>query len=127
VALYTGKDGNVKIATNTVAEMDKWTLQIQHKQDEAAAFGDSWDEPESARGSWSGSFSGRAVDSDANGQDALRTAAINGTVVALRLYIDSDSYWSGNAYISLNHDVDAGAANQTISYNFTGKGAVSYT
>lgn len=127
MAKLTGSAGNVKISTNAVAEMTKWSLSYGPNLQDGAAFGDSWEEKDAGIRKWSGSFSGYAVDTDTNGQDALRTAALNGTSVSLRLYTGAATYYSGTAFIEISHEADESSATQAVSYSFTGSGALSYT
>lgn len=126
MAVITGTSGNVKISTNAVAEIDSFSLTVGPNLTDTASFGDSWEEKTATLKRASGSFSGRLDNTDTNGLVALRTAAMNGTTVALRLYEDSDSYFSGNAFIELTASAEVnGTVN--VSCNFTGTGTWSYT
>lgn len=126
MAIKAGKSGSVKIAANTVAEIDEWTLTVGPNLVDSAAFGDSWEEKTATLLKWSGSFKGRFDITDTNGHAALQTAALGGTTVALRLYEDGSKYYSGTAYIEMSNSSTVGGLVEA-SYTFTGTGALSYT
>jgi hypothetical protein len=129
MALLAGNVGAVKLSTNTVAQIQKWTLSFGPNLQDTAAFGDAWEEKSKALLKWSGSFSGQALafGDDTNGQDALAGAALAGTTVALRLYESSTKYYSGNAFVEFSGDADESSASQGRTYTFTGTGTLSYT
>jgi predicted secreted protein len=125
MALKSGNAGAVKISTNTVLEIDKWTANFGFNFEDTASFGDTWEEKAPNLGKWSGSFSGRYDPADTNGHVALRTAALAGTTVALRLYEDATKYYSGTAFIEAAYDVSV-TDQEKVTYTFTGTGAPSY-
>jgi len=126
MAVHVGNLGSVKIAANTVAEIDKWSLSFGPNMVASESFGDTWEEKTATIMKWSGSFSGRFDNSDTNGAVALRTAALNGTTVALRLYTTASTYYSGTAFIEITKEAEE-AGLITFSASFTGSGALSYT
>jgi predicted secreted protein len=126
MAVLTGYSGIVKLSTNTVAEIQKWSLSTGKNMADTASFGDSWEEKSPTLGKWSGSFSGSLDNTDTNGHIALRTAALNGTTVSLRLHEDATHYYSGTAYIEMALDAEVTNIVQA-NYTFTGTGALSYT
>lgn len=127
--LIAGNVGSVKIAAATVLQIQKWSLSLGPNLQDSASFGDVWEEKSPALRKWSGSFAGQGLTfaDDSTGQDALRTAALNGTTVALKLYEDGTKYYSGNAYIELAAEADESSATQGRTYTFTGTGALAYT
>jgi len=129
MAILSGNVGAVKLSTNQVAQIQKWSLSVGPNLQDTASFGDTWEEKSPALLKWSGSFTGQALafGDDTNGQDALRTAALAGSTVSLRLYESSTKYYSGTAYIELALEADESSATQGRTYTFTGTGALSYT
>lgn len=123
-----GKAGKMALSTNTVADIQNWTLDAGFEMLEDTALLDSWKTFVSGLGEWSASAEGSwVVDSDTNGQTAIQTAFLAGTTVSLRLYTNSSNYYSGTAYItglSIEDPVDGLV---TISIELQGSGALSYT
>ncbi len=126
MAPLAGYGGKVVISAATVAEIGKWSMDAGRGLKESGAFGDAWEESIALRGKWSGSFEGLFDPADTNGHVALKTAALNGTTVSLKLYINDTNYYSGTAYVELSTGADVGDA-VTASYKFTGSGTLSYT
>jgi hypothetical protein len=91
---------------------------------ETTAFGDSWQSFIDGIKGWSGSFSGNH-DTDSS-QTTLRNAALGGSVVAVRLH-DGSGYWSGTAYLNgVGRQISVDGKSEA-TYDFVGKGALSYT
>jgi len=126
MAVHVGNLGSVKIATDTVLEIDKWSLSFGPNTVASESFGDTWEEKTATIRKWSGTFSGRFDNADTTGAVALRTAALNGTSVALRLYTTGSTYYSGTAFIEISKDAEE-IGLITYSVSFTGTGALSYT
>ena len=123
-----GKDGKVMIGINAVADIKSWSLDISHDMLEDTAMGDSsktfisglLESSATADGTW-------VISTDTNGQTALQTAFLAGTSVSIKLHVDTTHYYSGTAYISslsVENDV---ADLVTVSLEFQGSGAISYT
>jgi hypothetical protein len=126
MAVLKGVSGNVKIATNAVAEITAWSLDgPAYEMIEWVAFGASGKSRSPSFYDWTGSFTGKFDKTDTNGHVALRTAALAGTVVALRLYVDGTNYWSGNAYITPSYSASADGLVEA-SYSFAGDGALAW-
>lgn len=127
MAVLTGKGGSVKHGTNTIAELDEWTLNITTDTEESTAFGDQWHEFEPTLRGWTGSASGRLDITDTNGQVAIQTVQLGSVAaVPVRFYVDGTHYYSGNAIVnSTITDTEAGLI--TLSYDFQGTGALNYT
>lgn len=128
MALLAGNVASFKLSTALVVQMQKWSLNFGPNLQDTASFGDTWEEKSKALKKWSGTVSGQAVafGDDTTGQDALRTAAINGTTVTARFYEDATKYWEGTAYIELAASADESSATQERTYTVTGTGALTY-
>lgn len=122
-----GTGGAFKVSTNTVAEIDKWSLDIGAELLEVQAFGDSWKEKIAGLKEWSCSGEGRWDMTDTAGQKALQDALLGGTTVAVRLYVDSDTYYSGNAFVKqISPGAELGGT-VDVSFQLEGTGALTYT
>lgn len=126
MAVLAGNAGSFKISTNTVAEIDTWTLDVSTGLEETQSFGDTWKERTATIKEWSGTASGRFDDTDTNGHVALNSAFLGGTTVSARFYIDSTNYYSGTAFVQAAINTSENGL-VTVSYTFTGTGALSYT
>ncbi len=126
MAVMVGNAAALKISTNTIGEMDNWSLDVQTGLEETQAFGDTWKERTSTIKEWSGSGSGRLDTADTNGHVALKTAFLAGSTVAIRFYVDGTNYYSGNAFVQASFSAPENGI-ITASYTFTGTGALSYT
>lgn len=123
----SGIGGNFKVSTNTVAEIDKWSLDISAELLETQSFGDTWKEKIAGLKEWSGSGEGRWDMTDTTGQKALQDALLGGTTVAVRLYVDADTYYSGNAFIKQISPSAELAGTVDVQFQFEGTGALTYT
>ena len=126
MAILAGNAGSFKLSTNTVLEIDTWTLDISTGLEETQSFGDTWKERTATIKEYSGTAAGRFDDTDTNGHVALNTAVLAGTTVAARFYIDGTNYYSGTVYVQASLNVTENGL-VTVSYSFTGTGALTYT
>jgi len=86
MAVLAGNAGSFKISSNTVAELDTWTLDVSTGLEETQSFGDTWKE---------------------------RT-------------VDGTNYYSGTAFVQAALNASENGL-VTVSYTFTGSGALSFT
>lgn len=126
MAVMAGNAAALKIGANVIGEMDQWSLDVQTGLEETQAFGDTWKERTATIREWSGSGSGRLDTADTNGHVALKTAFLAGTTVALRFNVDGTNYYGGNAFVQASFSAPENGV-ITVSYTFTGTGALSYT
>ena len=125
MAVYVGNAASLKVGANTVAEMDSYTLDIQTGLEETQSFGDTWKERTATIQEWSGSGAGRWDTTDTNGHIALKTAFLGGTTATMRFYIDGTNYYSGSAFVQASMSASENGL-VTVSYTFTGTGALTY-
>lgn len=125
MAIKVGNLASLKIGANTVAELDSWQLNYGRNLEKTHAFGDTWEESTATIGSFTATGSGRYDPSDTNGHVALQTAALNGTTVACRFYEDATKYYSGTAFVQVALTFAENGVG-TVSYSFTGTGALTY-
>jgi len=97
MAVYSGKDCSVKLATASVVGMGTWALSgITADMMDASDFGDNWKSFEfGMKDGGTITFSGLLDASDTTGQQALMYANNENTVLTtLRLYINNTSYFA---------------------------------
>lgn len=123
-----GKGGSVKIGTNVVAEIKSWSLDIGADNLDKTALGDAWKSFIQGLKEWSATAEGNwVINTDTNGQKAIQDAYLAGNTVTLNLYVNATNYYSGTALIS-GISVETGVEDLvTVSFEFQGSGALSYT
>jgi predicted secreted protein len=122
MATHLGKDGIIKVAGETIAEVRSWTLNIAADTVDASHLGDDWKIHKTTQKSWHGSLSCFWDGSDLNGQGALEV----GETVNLQLYLEHSTppAFSGAALVT---GVDyTGAHSGLVEANiaFQGSGAL---
>ncbi|NDD54878.1 hypothetical protein EBZ39_13610 [bacterium] len=126
MAVLAGNAGSFRLSTNTVAEIDTWTLDVSTGLEETQSFGDTWKERTATIREWSGTAAGRFDNTDTNGHVALNTAFLGGTTVSARFYINGTNYYSGTAFVQASVSAAENGL-VTVSYTITGSGSLSYT
>lgn len=124
--VLSGNAGSIRIAANVIAEMDTWSLDVSTGLEETQAFADTWKERTATIRDWSGTGAGRFDNTDTNGHVALNTAVLGGTTVSARFYINGTNYYSGSAFVQASITAAENGL-VTVSYTFTGNGALTYT
>lgn len=125
-----GKNGKVVIgadASKKVVGIKNWSLELSLDTLETTALGDDWKNYITGLKEWSASSEGDyEVPVDAEGQEALQDAFLNGTTVTVKLYVDGKNYYTGEAYINSLSIEDPVDDVVSISIEFTGTGALSF-
>ncbi len=125
-----GKNGKVVIgesATQKVVGIKNWSLELSLDMLETTALGDDWKNYITGLKEWSASSEGDyEVPVDADGQQALQDAFLNGTTVTVKLYVDGTNYYKGEAYINSLSIEDPVDDVVSISIEFTGTGALTF-
>ena len=124
-----GKNGKVVIgesATKKVVGIKNWSLELSLDTLETTALGDDWKNYITGLKEWSASSEGDyEVPVDADGQQALQDAFLNGTTVTVKLYVDGTNYYKGEAFINSLSIEDPVDDVVSISIEFTGTGALT--
>lgn len=113
MAVITGKNSAIKIATTTILDMTDWSINISGEYAEATVFGTEWTKV-GGQGLKSATFSmsGLINTADTTGQNILESAVISGTkLTTLRFYLDATNYWAPDTVT----DTDAGAYCKTFN------------
>ena len=125
-----GKNGRVVIgesATKKVVGIKNWSLELSLDTLETTALGDDWKNYITGLKEWSASSEGDyEVPVDADGQQALQDAFLNGTTVTVKLYVDGTNYYKGEAFINSLSIEDPVDDVVSISIEFTGTGALTF-
>lgn len=127
MAQLIGYAGKVSIGANQVAELKNWKVDISADMADITAFSTTgWKSNLPGLKEWSGSAEGNFDMTDTNGQLALQNALLNGTSVALRLYVDGTKYYSGTAYVKKIAPEAAVDGVVSVAFDFQGSGALTY-
>jgi predicted secreted protein len=126
MAILAGNAGSLKLGANTVLEIKNWKVDPKSDLKDSTSFGDTWKEQVLALKSWTASAEGSYDITDTNGQLALHTAALAGTSVTPKFYVDSTHYYSGTAFVNISISAPVDDIVK-VSYSFEGSGALSYS
>lgn len=131
--LYSGVTGKISIkpgiagVAKDIAHLANWTVDLSKEMIEVVSFGDDYKEKIPSIKDWSASADG-AVDFAANsGQKDLMDAYEDGTKVEASFYLDTGTFFKGDAYVeslSFSHAADGSAE---ISISLAGSGGVMLT
>ena len=120
MATHLGKDGLIKVGTETVAEVRSWTLNIAADTVDASGLGDDWKIHKATQKSWHGSLACFWDTTDTQGQGGL----IVGDTIALTLYLEAGSapVLKGSALVTgLDYmGAQGGLVEASISFQGTG-------
>lgn len=123
-----GKDGKVMIGAATVAEVTSWKLDIGADMLDSTTLTKAWKEFVAGLKEWSGNVECNwNVSGDAAGQKAFQDAMLGGTTVAIKLYVNATTYYSGTAYLSKQGVADGVTDLVGVSFDIQGTGALTYT
>jgi len=125
MTVYSGNDGVVKIGANAATKVTGFTVDETAGTYRTDGAGEAWEGNAAHKKAWSGSLDCRLDASDTTGATSVRA----GTVLALGLYPDGDvatrQYLSGNAVVTSVGRKSGLEADNQISINFTGDGALT--
>lgn len=125
-----GKNGKVIIGdeTNKVIGLKSWSLELSLDTLETTALGDDWKKYITGLKEWTASCEGDyEVTTKNSTQETLQTAFLNGTSVTLKMYVDDNNYYTGEAIINSLSVEDPVDDVVSISLEFTGNGVLSFT
>jgi predicted secreted protein len=125
-----GKGGKAKISTNTIADINTWSLDADRDAKEITAFGDSglpWRSWVGGLVGADGKLEGNLNMGDTNGQVALWTSLTSDTPVSLDLYLDSSHKFSVSILVTKFSPKAPIGDLETVSFDFKVTGAVAYS
>jgi len=124
-----GLTGKVTKDANTVALIGKWKLSYKMGKEEYVPFGAAVNVAKKRIATIldvSGSFEGPWDMSDTNGQLALQNAALAGTAVTLKLYVNGTNYYTGTALLDMDVENSSDGIPQ-VSFSFEQDGGTAWT
>ena len=121
----TGKGGSANIGADKIAEINNWSLDLGADDIETTSFdSEGWKEYLAGLKEWSGSLEGNLKTDDANGQQAILQAWLNGTPLDFNFKVTPTITFSGSALVkpSIEVPVDDKA---TFSCDIQGTGPLT--
>ena len=120
-----GKEGVVKVGTNTVAETQSWTLNETTDVAETTAQGEDDKTYITGQSGWTASVSAQLVPTDTSGQGALT----KGASVTIKLYpagaASGDAERSGSAIVTSVSETSERTGIVSVSLELQGTGALT--
>ena len=126
-APYTGLTAAVKVDGVTIGYISGVDLDLEKEIIEILAFGMTYKEKVPAIKDWSASVDGTAAFANGGTQEALYTAFTNDTKVELGIFLDANTYFLGDAYISALSISAAPDDKIELTAEFAGTGGVVLT
>ena len=130
MAALHGKGGNVKISTNTVAEIDEWQLDVDRSTHDTTKFGLAglpWKTFAAGLVGVTGKFQGRLDMTDTNGQLALWNSLTSDTPLSISLYLDATHNFAFSAIVEKFGGKAPIKDMETVSWDLKITGAATYT
>ena len=123
--IASGIDGKASIGSDTILNIQEWEANVKHAINNTTSFTEEWDTYVKGIRGMSGSLKGLFNAGDTNGQAALKTAALNGTTVELKLYYDTTNFVSCTAFIDGLKIANKVSGVCEAEFNFTATGVVT--
>lgn len=124
-----GKNGKVVLGTadKKIVGIKNWSLELSLDTLETTSLGDDWKNYITGLKEWTASSEGDyVVPTDTDGQAALQAAFLGGEQVTVKLFVDTENYYTGTAFISSLSIEDPVDDVVSISIEFTGSGALTF-
>ena len=125
MAVHHGKNGKVKLTTNVVAEVTKFSISQTVGDSDTTAMGDTDQTHLVGIPGWTGKIEGNYDPADTTGQNALTI----GASVTVGLYTDGDGsgkkYFSGTASVVAINREAAFTERVTFAIDVKGNGALT--
>ncbi len=126
MANHVGKDGLIKIGTDTLGELRSWSYSVVGEVIEDTAMGDTARTYQAGLTTWSGS-----AEAYWDEGDTAQTALTAGASVTLSFYPEGadagDTYYTGSALVTEVSSTATMDGMVEISFSFTGSGALTTT
>lgn len=126
MALHIGSEGTVQIATNVVAEILSFSVDVTTNIIDTSSIGDTWASNQAGMNSFTGSLECHWDETDTDGQGACT----EGASVTLSIYPEGSSsgatYYTGTAIVaSIGRSTGGNDDTVKVSFSFTGDGALT--
>jgi hypothetical protein len=123
MATTHGKNGQVRVGSNQVANVTQWNLTYDPGWADTTALQATGADQIAGVIKATGSINCNTDANDDTGQEALKTAFYGQTTARLYLYINTTDYWELNANLDIVDTVDIGDVVKRV-VNFRSNGAV---
>lgn len=126
MAGIAGKDGKLVIASDTMAEVTNWSLDVSTDMLEDTALEDEWKTNVAGLSEWTATVEVSWLMSD-TAQVACQNAFLNKTTVAPKFYVNAANYYTSTAaYIESMSIADPVADLVTATLSLRGSAALTY-
>lgn len=126
MAVNSGVDGKVMVASATIATIDEWNSDIKEKLNTYVSFGSAWENKLKGIKGMNGSCKGTWDYADTTGQKVLADIMVGATTsVALKLYYSTTGYFSFTAFLSGMKTGNKADGKCDVEFNFEAHGAVT--
>lgn len=127
MAVLKGRDGIVKVGSDTLGRVTAWSYSADREYIDATSMGDANEINLTGHNRISGTVTCRVEAGGDTAQDALVSAQTGGTSVTLELYFEGDDTTSGARYLTgdavIGSNEMAGAMDGTVDYTFNFRAA----
>lgn len=124
---YTGLTASVKINNSIIGYMSGIDLTLEKSIIEVLQFGATYQEKVPAIKNWTATADGTVAFTAGGSQKKLYDAFESGELVTLGIFLSSTVYFEGDAYVSNLNITGAPDDKMSISCDFEGNGAVTFT
>ena len=124
---YTGLTASISVGTTPLAYMNNFELNLDRNVIEILQFGSEYKNKALGMKNWSASVEGTVAFDKDGSQTSLVSAFENGTKVKLKTLLKTNVYFEGDAYIASLSISGTPDEALTISAEFEGDGAVTFT
>ena len=130
--LYSGVTGKISIKKGVaeakdIVHLSSWSVELSKEMIEGSYFGGDYKEKTPGIKDWSAEADGSADFATTSGQKDLLDAFEDGSKVEASFYLNTDTFFKGDAYIesmSISHAADGTAE---LSISLAGSGGVVLT
>ena len=129
MAIKTYKLGKVLVEGTQIRELQSAALTVTLGSEDTQEIGESWADPVGTGRAWTLSLSCKHDPLD-TAQIALRTEFLtgDGQLTAMQMWVDGTAYFSGSGALVTNMAINKAVGPiDTVTFEFAGKGALSYT
>lgn len=126
MAAMAGKDGLIKVGTNTIGYIDNFSININNSTSEINSLGKSWKEYIETGKDWSGSASGTLDYADLAQKEIVdKMLADASGEFTLEMKVNSNLTFTGSVIFNSMSPSSSWGDKIAISFNFVGTGTLS--
>lgn len=126
MAVMAGKDGLIKVGTNTIGYIDNFSININNSTSEVNSLGKSWKEYIETGKDWSGSASGSLDYADLAQKEIVdKMLADTSGEFTIEMKVNSALTLTGSVIFNSLSPSGSWGDKISVSFNFVGSGALS--